>query len=73
MLYGKVLRPRPTGEAYDIDLGRPRRIDGVVVVRDGDFVGVVRSRTRTSPSERSPSLQRRRSGMRCRTREFEAV
>jgi isoquinoline 1-oxidoreductase len=41
MLYGGVLRPPSYGaKLTDIDLAPAKSIDGVVVVRDGDFVGV---------------------------------
>src|SRR5687767_268066 len=41
MLYGKVLRPPSYGaKLTDIDLSPAQAINGVVVVRDGDFVGV---------------------------------
>lgn len=40
MLYGKVLRPPGYGAALaSLDLEPARRMPGVVVVRDGDFVG----------------------------------
>jgi CO/xanthine dehydrogenase Mo-binding subunit len=40
MLYGKVLRPTSYGAALkSIDLAPARGMDGVSVVRDGDFVG----------------------------------
>lgn len=41
MLYGKVLRPPSYGASLSsVDLGAARNIRGVVVVHDGDFVGV---------------------------------
>jgi len=41
MLYGKVLRPPSFGAGLKtIDLAPARAIEGVIVVRDGDFVGV---------------------------------
>ncbi len=41
MLYGKVLRPASFGAKLTaIDLAPARAIEGVTVVRDGDFVGV---------------------------------
>ena len=41
MLYGKVLRPPSYGsKLIDVDLTQARKIPGVVVVFDGDFVGV---------------------------------
>lgn len=40
MLYAKILRPPSFGaELREIDLGRARRVEGVVAVRDGNFVG----------------------------------
>ena len=46
MLYGKVLRPPSYGaKLTDIDLSPAKAIDGVVVVRDGDFVGVAAPNT----------------------------
>jgi nicotinate dehydrogenase subunit B len=41
MLYGKVLRP-PSYEAklIEVDLAKAKNIPGVIVVKDGDFVGV---------------------------------
>jgi len=40
MLYGKVLRPPSYGAKLKaIDLAPAKAIDGVVVVRDGDFIG----------------------------------
>jgi isoquinoline 1-oxidoreductase len=41
MLYGKMLRPPSYGaKLTDIDLAPAKAIDGVIVVRDGDFIGV---------------------------------
>ncbi|HEX3356885.1 MAG TPA: molybdopterin cofactor-binding domain-containing protein [Tepidisphaeraceae bacterium] len=41
MLYGKVLRPASFGATLtDIDLAPAKAIDGVIVARDGQFVGV---------------------------------
>jgi isoquinoline 1-oxidoreductase len=41
MLYGKILRRSSYGATLkDIDLAPAKKMDGVVVVRDGDFVGV---------------------------------
>ncbi len=41
MLYGRVLRPESYGaRLVEIDLAPARAMEGVVVVRDGDFVGV---------------------------------
>ena len=41
MLYGKVLRPSALGaELQKVDLEAGRKVDGALVVRDGDFVGV---------------------------------
>jgi isoquinoline 1-oxidoreductase len=41
MLYGRMLRPPSYGaKLTDIDLAPAKAIDGVIVVRDGDFVGV---------------------------------
>ena len=46
MLYGKVLRPPSYGaKLTEIDLAPAKAIDGVVVVRDGDFVGVAAPNT----------------------------
>lgn len=42
MLYGKVLRPASFGATLaSLDSSDARRMEGVVVVRDGDFAGVV--------------------------------
>ncbi len=42
MLYGKVLRPIAYGATLeDIDVGPAKAMDGVIVVRDGNFVGIV--------------------------------
>jgi isoquinoline 1-oxidoreductase len=50
MWYGKVLRPPSFGATLEsIDLGAARAISDVVVVRDGDFVGVA------APSEAQAS------------------
>ena len=49
MLYGKILRPPAAGARLEsIDLDAARAIDGVVVTRDGDFVGVAAPRTSTA-------------------------
>ena len=41
MLYGKVLRPPSYGaKLLDADVSKAKNIAGVVVVKDGDFVGV---------------------------------
>jgi isoquinoline 1-oxidoreductase len=41
MLYGGILRPPSYGaKLTDIDLGPAKAMEGVAVVRDGDFVGV---------------------------------
>lgn len=41
MLYGAVLRsPTYRGKLVSVDLEPARKLDGVVVVKDGDFVGV---------------------------------
>jgi CO/xanthine dehydrogenase Mo-binding subunit len=46
MLYGKVLRPSAFGaELQKVDLEAGRKVDGAVVVRDGNFVGVVAANT----------------------------
>ncbi|MGB7156491.1 MAG: molybdopterin cofactor-binding domain-containing protein [Tepidisphaeraceae bacterium] len=46
MLYGKILRPASYGaKLAEIDLAPAQAIDGVVVVRDGDFVGVAAPNT----------------------------
>jgi CO/xanthine dehydrogenase Mo-binding subunit len=42
MLFGKVLRPERVGATLEsIDTSKAAAMDGVTVVRDGDFVGVV--------------------------------
>jgi nicotinate dehydrogenase subunit B len=42
MLHGRVLRPpAPEAELLSVDIGAAEAIDGVVVVREGDLVGVV--------------------------------
>jgi isoquinoline 1-oxidoreductase len=49
MLYGKVLRPPSYGaKLTDIDLGPAKAIEGVIVVRDGEFVGVAAPSTHTA-------------------------
>ena len=41
MLYGKVLRPASYGAKLTaLDLGPAREVEGAIVVRDGEFVGV---------------------------------
>jgi isoquinoline 1-oxidoreductase len=41
MLYGKILRPPAYGaKLVSIDLDAAKSLDGVIVTRDGDFVGV---------------------------------
>jgi CO/xanthine dehydrogenase Mo-binding subunit len=41
MVYGRVLRPATYGATLEaIDLGPARTMEGVIAVRDGDFVGV---------------------------------
>ncbi len=41
MLFGKVLRPPSFGATLaSVDLGSARSMPGVIVVRDGDFIGV---------------------------------
>ncbi len=41
MLYGKVLRPPSYGaKLIEADLAKAKNISGVIVVKDGDFVGV---------------------------------
>jgi isoquinoline 1-oxidoreductase len=41
MLYGKVLRPPSYGaKLIEADLAKAKAIPGVIVVKDGDFVGV---------------------------------
>jgi isoquinoline 1-oxidoreductase len=46
MLYGKVLRPPSYGaKLTEIDLAQAKAIEGVIVVRDGDFVGVAAPNT----------------------------
>ncbi len=50
MLYGRVLRPAAFGATLaSIDTKEAESLNGVTVVRDGDFVGV------TAPSERAAS------------------
>jgi isoquinoline 1-oxidoreductase len=42
MLHGRVIRPEGyTGTLASVDASRARALDGVQVVRDGDFLGVV--------------------------------
>jgi isoquinoline 1-oxidoreductase len=49
MLYGKVLRPPSYGaKLIDADLSKAKSISGVIVVKDGDFVGVAAPDTRTA-------------------------
>lgn len=46
MLYGKILRaPRFGAKLKDVDIGPAQAMPGVVVVRDGDFVGVAAPRS----------------------------
>lgn len=51
MLYGKVLRP-PSYEAklVEVNLAKAKSIRGVIVVKDGDFVGVAAPDSRTATS-----------------------
>lgn len=50
MMHGKILRPASFGARLSaIDLDAARKVEGVVVVRDGDFVGV--AATTTSAAE----------------------
>lgn len=51
MLYGKVLRP-PSYEAklVEANLAKAKSIPGVIVVKDGDFVGVAAPDSRTATS-----------------------
>jgi isoquinoline 1-oxidoreductase len=51
MLYGKVLRP-PSYEAklVEVNLTKAKSIPGVIVVKDGDFVGVAAPDSRTATS-----------------------
>jgi nicotinate dehydrogenase subunit B len=45
MLYGKVVRPSAMGAALTaVDDAAARRMDGVTVVRDGNFIGVAAAR-----------------------------
>ena len=65
MLYGKVLRPPSFGAtlaSYD-DMREAKAMTGVVLVRDGDFVGAAAP---TAPKRRRPSLPFRRDGRKCR-------
>ena len=49
MLYGKVLRPPSYGaKLIEADLSKAKNIPGVIVVKDGEFVGVVASDIRTT-------------------------
>ena len=49
MLYGKVLRPPSYGaKLIEADLAKAKNIPGVIVVKDGDFVGVAAPDTRTA-------------------------
>jgi isoquinoline 1-oxidoreductase len=49
MLYGKVLRPPSYGaKLIEADLAKAKNIPSVIVVRDGDFVGVAAPDTRTA-------------------------
>ena len=49
MLYGKVLRPPAYGATLSsADLSAARKIKGVVVVQDGDFIGVAASDQHTA-------------------------
>jgi isoquinoline 1-oxidoreductase len=49
MLYGKVLRPPSYGaKLIDADLGQAKNIPGVVVVKDGDFIGVAAPDVKTA-------------------------
>jgi isoquinoline 1-oxidoreductase len=49
MLYGKVLRPPSYGaKLIDADLSKAKGMPGVIVVKDGDFVGVAAPDTRAA-------------------------
>ncbi len=49
MLYGKVLRPPSYGaKLVEADLTKARNMPGVIVVKDGDFVGVAAPDVRTA-------------------------
>ena len=49
MLYGKVLRPPSYGaKLIEADLSKAKNIPGVIVVKDGEFVGVVAPDIRTA-------------------------
>ena len=51
MLYGKVLRPPSYGaKLIEAGLAKAQRIPGVIVVKDGDFVGVAAPDSRTAAS-----------------------
>ena len=51
MLYGKVLRPPSYGaKLIEADLSKAKNIPGVIVVKDGDFVGVAAPDIRTATS-----------------------
>jgi isoquinoline 1-oxidoreductase len=49
MLYGKILRPPSYGaKLVEVDLSKAKAIPGVIVVKDGDFVGVAAPDSRTA-------------------------
>ena len=49
MLYGKILRPASYGATLkEIDLDSAKSMDGVIVVRDGNFVAVAAPNTRVA-------------------------
>jgi isoquinoline 1-oxidoreductase len=51
MLYGKVLRPPSyNAKLVEADLTKAKNIPGVIIVRDGDFVGVAAPDSRTATS-----------------------
>lgn len=55
MLYGKILRPPSYGATLDtVDTSAARATDGVIVVEDGDFIGVCAN----SPGVASDALKR---------------
>ena len=49
MLYGKVLRPPSYGaKLIDADLSKAKNIPGVILVKDGDFIGVAAPDVKTA-------------------------
>src|SRR5688572_12110676 len=70
MLYGKVLRaPSYGSKLIDADLAMAKNIPGVIVVKDGDFIGVAAPDPKTATKAlQSIRSEERRVGKECRSR-----